>query len=109
MRQIDIFDIGKGNTYTNLLEQLESYGIDEYYRKYFKGKCELLRTIKEALEMLPHYYEYRTKMYEMLVEHFKDRNDVELVYYDNHDYIRIYTSIGTQPLFCLEMLDQEIL
>ena len=53
MEQISIFDIEKDNTYTSILEQLESYGIDEYYRKHFKGNHELLRTIEEELEKLP--------------------------------------------------------
>lgn len=109
MEQISIFDIEKDNTYTSILEQLESYGIDEYYRKHFKGNHELLRTIEEELEKLPNYHEYREKMYKMLVEHFKDRDDVELIYFKEYDYIRIYEPTGTGPLYCLEMLNKEIL
>ena len=45
----------------------------------------------------------------MLVEHFKDREDVELIYFKEYDYIRIYEPTGTGPLYCLEMLNKEIL
>lgn len=108
MEQLDIFQINANNTFNSMLEKLDKYGIDEYYRNHYKGNCELLSVIEEGLKQLPCYYEYRTKMFELLKEHFKDRKDVELIYYEDYDYIRIYEPKSTGPLYCLEMLDREI-
>lgn len=108
MEQLSIFDIEKNNVFNSMLEQLDKYGIDEYFRKNYKGNHELLRVIQEGLEQLPNYCEYRTKMYEMLIEYFKDREDVEIIYYKDYDYIRVYDPTGSYPLYCLEMLDKSI-
>lgn len=109
MGQLTIFDIYKNNSFSSILEQLKEYGIDEYYRKHYKGKYELLSSIRKGLEQLPNYYEYRNKMFELLKDHFKNREDVELIYYKEYDYIRIFEFKASYPLYCLEMINREII
>lgn len=109
MEQLNIFDVSKDNLFASMLKQLEQYGIDEYYRNHYKGNGELLMTISKGLAQLPNYYEYRNKMYLMLMDHFKDRDDVDLIYYKEYDYIRIFEPKATYPLYCLEMLNRKII
>lgn len=113
-KQISIFDLLEEqkksiemNTFDNMISQLECYEIDEYYRKHFKGNCSLLREIEDNLIRLPKYYEYREKMFNLLTKYFQDREDIELIYIKEYDYIRVYEPKKTYPLYCLEMFNKE--
>ena len=114
-RQVSIFDLEneqekmiQENIFNFYLEQLESYGIDKYYRKKFKGNNELLITISEELSKLPGYEEYRSKLYNLLSDYFKNCEEVEIIYYADREYIRVNETKRSYPLFCLEMINREI-
>lgn len=107
--QLSIFDIAKDNSYDMLLNQLSVYGIDEYYEENIKGKGWLLNAISEQLNELPRYKEYKTKLLELLTKHFEKSDVVEIIYYADADYIRINEPRKSYPLYCLAMINKDIL
>lgn len=52
MEQLSIFDIEKNNVFNSMLEQLDKYGIDEYFRKNYKGNHDTGSYPLYCLEML---------------------------------------------------------
>lgn len=116
MYQIDIFDIEeekekneKIDTFIKLLNQLESYGIDERYRNEHKGKQHTFRVISNDLCNMPKYKEYQKKLLKILQGYFKDNDEVDVIYYEDYDYIRMFEPNQSYPLYCLEMLNVNIL
>jgi len=113
--QLSLFDEIKEN---DPLEDLLSYGIDEYYKKHFSTGTPLLRTIQEELNKLPKYDEYYEKLETYLqkylpllnVCHASEINSKDkCMYYVGNNIIRVKGNREDRPIYCLSMVQKGIL
>ena len=105
MEQISIFDLT--DEFDKLLEQLKPYGIDDIYLNEIKGNCWTLLETSQYLEREKNYKEYKQKMIELLLDFYKDNENIEAVYYKDEDFLRIFSERSMYPVYCLEMINQE--
>ena len=104
--QLTIFDVIQNDKFKELLETVKEYGIDKIYNEEFKDKCETLKTIHEMLEKQKNYKIYQKKILNLLTDYYKSNDDIEVIYYEDSDYIRINSNLSrsSYPVFCLEMI-----
>jgi len=93
------------------LEDLLSYGVDDYYKKHFSTGTPLLRVIDEELRKIPKYEEYHNKLIKYLKQHipFKETHDLcskETCMYLIGDMIRVNHGREDKPIFCLSMVQK---
>ena len=103
----DIHDV---DTHLNIIDDLLSYGIDDYYNKNFKGKGVLLNTIKSTLNKLPRYKEYYSKLKDYLfsvlpVRELKDVDfkEEKYVFLCEDGTITVKYKRQQCPIYCCEM------
>ena len=110
--KMQIFD---GHKYYLYLEDLLSYGIDDYYKKHFSTGTPLLRTIQEELEKLPKYDEYYKKLTEYL-KVFLPVKDYETtgwsftgkcMFINDDNIITVRANRQQCPVYCYEMYKEE--
>ena len=110
--EVQIFD---GHKYYLYLEDLMSYGIDDYYKKHLSSGSPLLSTIHEELSKLPKYDEYYKKLTEYL-KAFLPVKDYETTGWSftgkcmfiNDDNIKTVRANRQQcPVYCYEMYKEE--
>ena len=96
------------------LEDLLSYGVDDYYKKHFSTGTPLLRVIDEELRKIPKYEEYHNKLIKYLKQHipFKETHDLcskETCMYLIGDTIRVNHNRQDKPIFCLSMVQKGLI
>ncbi len=118
--QITIYDFIYKSNKDLLLKQFEKYGIDELYLKKHKGKFNTLKIIYDDLSSNSNYYEYLKSIYEKLENYidvssdpyedlFNGINKNTMILKDNSIIIYNFKKRCISPIYCLEMLDDEIL
>ena len=107
MKQLSIFDLT--GEFDKLLEQLKPYGIDDIYLNKIKGNWWTLSKIELYLDREKKYREYKQKMIELLLDFYKDSDDIDTIYYKEYDYLRINSgrTRSSYPVYCLEMINQK--
>lgn len=102
-----IFDFINKTEFQKMLENLSKYKIDDYYNKNFKGKQEILSIINNELSKLNNYSRYKKEMLNLLIGYYKDSKDIEVIFYEEYNQIRINSIKCSYPVFCLEMVRKE--
>lgn len=94
------------------LEDLLSYGVDDYYEKEFKGKCVILSKIQETLSKLPKYKEYYDKLKTYLENKLPVR-DIDEVDFKEDRYVFMCDDVITvkenrcqSPIYCYKMYEK---
>lgn len=109
---VQIFD---GHKYYLYLEDLMSYGIDDYYKKHLSSGSPLLSTIHEELSKLPKYDEYYKKLTEYL-KVFLPVKDYETtgwnftgkcMFINDDNIITVRANRQQCPVYCYEMYKEE--
>jgi len=106
---MSLFDFINKSKFEKMVDIISEYGIDKYYIDNFKGKYETLKVINDTLSELDKYQEYKNKMLILLTKYYKDSENIELIYYEDYDYIRLDSNItrSSYPIYCLEMIQKE--
>ena len=104
---LDIHDV---DTHLNIIDDLLSYGVDDYYNNNFKEGTPLLNTIKSTLNKLPRYKEYYSKLKDYLfsvfpVRELKDVNfrEEKYVFLNEDGTITLKYKRRQSPIYCFEM------
>lgn len=113
--QLSLFDEIKEN---DSVEDLLSYGIDEYYKEHFSTGSPLLYDIYYELCELPNYKEYYSKLVDYLKTKIRveekpnflgnSKDGKEYMYFVD-DFVRIYANRQDKPIFCLSMVQKGLL
>lgn len=93
------------------LEDLLSYGVDDYYKKEFAGKCTILSEIQNKLSKLPKYKEYYNKLKTYLENKLPVRDINEVDFREDRyvfmcdDVITVKENRCQSPIYCYKMYE----
>lgn len=115
IQQMSIFDYG--SIKNRLIEKYAEYGIDDLYIKSCKG-CPF-KTIHENLSKNKNYTVYLSEVYNELLKYISEGDPYDDFYNrtgipsiqlsKEHDCIFIYDIKSVGPIYCLEMIKNNLL